>query len=328
MARALMDGFGRQVRDLRISVTDRCNFRCRYCMPHEEMQWLPREEILTFEEIERVAGIFVSSFGLSSVRLTGGEPTSRARVTDLVARLARLPLELSMTTNGAMLERLARGLHDAGLARVTVSLDSLRRERFATITGRDVLDQVLRGVDAALDAGLCPVKVNSVLVRGFNDDEIVELARFGRDKGVEVRFIEFMPLDGAGEWSSGRVVPADEVVERIAAVFSVEEAPGRGSAPAQRYSYADGAGSFGVIASVTRPFCGDCDRVRLTAEGQLRSCLFSVREADLRSLLRNGASDGEIASAVEAEVASKWAGHAIGRVEFVRPARSMSQIGG
>ncbi|HET9058451.1 MAG TPA: GTP 3',8-cyclase MoaA [Acidimicrobiales bacterium] len=328
MARPLMDGYGRQVHDLRISVTDRCNFRCRYCMPHEEMQWLPRAEILTFEEIERVAGIFVSSFGLSSVRLTGGEPTSRAHLVGLVRRLAQYPLELSMTTNGATLDRLAPGLREAGLDRVTISIDSLRPERFATITGRDLLPLVLRGVDAAISCGLAPVKVNTVLVRGFNDDEIVDLARYGRDKGVEVRFIEFMPLDGAGEWSSGRVVSAAEIVECIASVYPVEEAPGRGAAPARRYSYTDGRGSFGVIASVTQPFCGDCDRVRLTAEGQLRSCLFAVKEADLRSLLRGGATDSEIASAIEAEVAAKWAGHAIGQVNFVRPARSMSQIGG
>lgn len=323
-----MDGYGRQVRDLRISVTDRCNFRCRYCMPHEEMQWLPRADILSFEEIERVTGIFVSYFGLTSVRLTGGEPTSRAHLVELVRRLAQNPLELSMTTNGATLDRLAPGLREAGLHRVTISIDSLRAERFATITGRDALAQVLRGVEAALACGLSPVKINTVLVRGFNDDEIVELAGYGRQMGVEVRFIEFMPLDGAGEWSSGRVVPAAEIVERIASVYPVAEAPGRGAAPARRYCYADGLGSFGVIASVTEPFCGDCDRARLTAEGQLRSCLFAVREADLRSLLRSGASDDEIAGAIESEVAAKWAGHAIGQVNFVRPARSMSQIGG
>ncbi len=328
MPRALVDSFGRQVVDLRVSVTDRCNFRCRYCMPAEDMRWLPREEILTFEEVERVVSIFVHHFGLQSVRLTGGEPTARAHLPELVRRLAALPVELSMTTNGASLARLARPLAQAGLHRVTVSLDSLQPERFAAMTGRDVLGQVLQGIEAALEAGLHPVKVNTVTMRGFNDDEVVDLARWGRELGVEVRFIEFMPLDGAGEWSAERVVPAEEVLSRLQEVFALEPMGARGSQPAERFRYSDGRGTVGVIASVTRPFCGDCDRARLTAEGALRSCLFSVTERDLRPLLRGGATDEEVAAAIEAEVAAKWAGHAIGRVTFVRPTRSMSQIGG
>jgi GTP 3',8-cyclase len=340
---ALTDSFGRQVHDLRISVTDRCNFRCTYCMPHEDMRWLPRAEILTFEEIQRVARVFVERFGVTSVRVTGGEPTVRAHLPELVAMLARLPVELSMTTNGATLDHLAVPLKQAGLHRVTVSCDSLRPDRFASITGRDMLPQVLAGLDAALGAGLTPVKVNAVLVRGVNDDEVVDLAAFGRERGVEVRFIEFMPLDGDGQWSLDRVVPAREIIERVGAVFPlVPVAPGgsngdgadghlpsgRGPEPADRYRYLDGAGYVGVVASVTRPFCSNCDRVRLTAEGSLRSCLFAVRERDLRAVLRGGGSDDDLADAIVAEVATKWAGHAIGKVTFVRPARSMSQIGG
>jgi GTP 3',8-cyclase len=343
VAEALIDGFGRQVHDLRVSVTDRCNFRCTYCMPHEDMQWLPRAEILTFEEIERVARVFVERFGITSVRVTGGEPTVRAHLPTLVGLLARMPVEISMTTNGATLDRLALPLKMAGLHRVTISCDSLRQDRFAAITGRDMLPQVLAGLDAAVEAGLSPVKVNCVLVRGVNDDEVLDLASFGRERGVEVRFIEFMPLDGDGQWSRDRVVPADEVIDRIGAVYPVAPAersggpgrqangqprPGRGAEPADRYRYVDGAGCVGVIASVTRPFCSSCDRVRLTAEGSLRSCLFAVRERDLRTVLRGGGTDDDLADAIVAEVAAKWAGHAIGQVNFVRPARTMSQIGG
>ena len=312
-------------------------------MPREDIRWLPRAEILTFEEIERITRVFVERFGITSVRVTGGEPTVRAHLPELVGRLARFPVELSMTTNGATLDHLAGPLKQAGLHRVTISCDSLQPERFAAITGRDMLPQVLDGVEAALRAGLSPVKVNTVLVRGVNDDEVVDLARFGRERGVEVRFIEFMPLDGAGEWSADSVVPAREIVQRVSAVYPLvpvgaggdgarpagEPVPGgRGTEPADRYRYLDGAGYVGVIASVTRPFCANCDRVRLTAEGSLRSCLFAVRERDLRAVLRGGGTDDDLAEAIVAEVASKWAGHAIGQVNFVRPARSMSQIGG
>lgn len=297
-------------------------------MPQEDMHWLPRAEILTFEEIDRVATVFVERFGIATIRITGGEPTARAQLPSLVARLARFPVELSMTTNGTMLTRLAGPLRAAGLHRVTISCDSLQRQRFASITGRDALDQVLAGVAAATEAGLQPVKLNVVLMRGVNDDEILDLAQFGRERGVTVRFIEFMPLDGAGAWSSDRVVPASEIVERVNAVFPLAPVGQRDHEPAERYRYLDGAGELGVVASVTRPFCDTCDRVRVTAEGALRSCLFSVRERDLRAVLRSGGTDDDLASAIEAEVATKWAGHAIGKVNFIRPGRSMSQIGG
>ncbi|HLI23392.1 MAG TPA: GTP 3',8-cyclase MoaA [Acidimicrobiales bacterium] len=330
-ASALVDPFGRTVRDLRISITDRCNFRCRYCMPEEGMNWLPREDLLSFEEIERVARVCVERFGFGSIRLTGGEPTVRAHLPVLVGRLAALGVDLSLTTNGATLALVAGDLKDAGLQRINVSCDSLRPERFASITGRDALPRVLEGIDQAMAVGLQPVKVNCVLVRGVNDDEIVDFAAFGRQKGAHVRFIEWMPLDGGGEWAADRVVPASEVIAAIDRVFPLEAVvseSGREAAPAERFRYRDGGGEVGVIASVTRPFCGSCDRVRLTAEGQLRNCLFAVREADLRAVLRGGGSDDDLAEAIAAEVGRKWAGHAIGQVHFIRPARSMSQIGG
>ena len=325
--RPLVDAFGRVHRDLRISVTDRCNFRCTYCMPEEGMTWLPREEVLTFEELERVARLLVVRHGITSIRLTGGEPTVRAHLPVLVAKLAALPVDLALTTNGATLRTVAGALADAGLRRVNVSLDSLRPERFTELTRRDELDNVLDGIDAAIEAGLTPVKVNVVVVRGVNDDEIVDLARFGRDRAVTVRFIEFMPLDGGDAWRNEQVVPQAEIVERIGAVFPLE-AVERGSEPAERFRYTDGGGEVGVIPSVTRPFCEQCDRIRLTADGQLRNCLFSLEDHDLRVLLRAGASDDAVSDAIEACVGAKWAGHAINQVQFVRPRRSMSQIGG
>lgn len=326
-AAPLIDPFGRTVRDLRVSVTDRCNLRCRYCMPVEGMDWLPRDDLLTFEEITRVARICVERFGFDGIRLTGGEPTVRAHLPVLVEMLAGLGVDLAMTTNGATLRLLADDLERSGLRRVNISCDSLRRERFAEIARRDVLAQVLDGIDAAIDAGFDPVKVNCVLMRGVNDDEIVDFAAFGRERGVGVRFIEFMPLDADDAWGPDVVVPAAEVVERIDAVFPLEPVH-RGAAPATRYRYRDGRGDVGVIASVTEPFCGSCDRVRLTAEGQFRNCLFAVAETDLRARLRGGAGDDELASAIAADVAGKWAGHSIGQVTFIRPSRSMSQIGG
>jgi cyclic pyranopterin phosphate synthase len=325
----LIDPYERTVRDLRVSVTDRCNFRCTYCMPEEGMQWLPREQLLTYEELTRVARVCVERFGFESVRITGGEPTVRARLPVLVGRLAALGIDVAMTTNGATLSHQAADLARAGLRRINISLDSLRPDRFAAITNRDSLPQVLDGIDAAIAAGLDPVKINCVLVRGVNDDEILDFADFGREKGVEVRFIEWMPLDGGGQWRADQVVPASELIETIGAAYPLIGVGHAGeAAPAESYEYADGAGRFGVIASVTRPFCGNCDRIRLTAEGQLRNCLFSVRETDLRAILRGGGSDDDLAGAIEAEVGRKWAGHSIGRVEFIRPDRSMSQIGG
>ncbi len=328
MAPALVDPHGRTVRDLRISITDRCNFRCQYCMPEEGMTWLPRDELLSYEELTRVARVCVERFGFESIRITGGEPTVRAHLAVLVRRLADLGVDLAMTTNGATLTHLAADLARAGLRRINISCDSLRPDRFAAITGRDALAQVLDGIDAAVAAGLEPVKINCVLVRGLNDDEILDFARFGRDKGVELRFIEWMTLDGGGTWSADQVVPASEILAAIDATWPLVALDGDGAEPAETYGYADGAGRVGVIASVTRPFCASCDRVRLTAEGQLRNCLFSVRETDLRAILRSGGSDDDLAAGIEAEVGRKWAGHSIGQVHFIRPARSMSQIGG
>ena len=323
----LVDPFGRTVRDLRISVTDRCNFRCQYCMPAEGMQWLPREEILSFEEIERFARICINYFGFDGIRLTGGEPLVRAHLPELVERLALLGVDTALTTNGATLRMHAKALAEAGLKRINISLDSLQPERFLELTRRDELDRVLDGIEAAVDAGLKPVKINAVMMRGINDDEIVDFAEFGRDKGLTVRFIEFMPLEAGDVWNEDLVVPADEIVEKINKAIPIEPIV-RGSAPAERWRYLDGKGEVGVIASVTKPFCGDCDRVRLTAEGQFRTCLFAVDEFDMRSLLRSEANDEEIAKAIVDAVGTKWAGHSIGQVNFIRPSRTMSQIGG
>ncbi len=328
----LVDPFDRVVRDLRISVTDRCNFRCGYCMPEDGLDWVPRSEVLTFEEIERVARLCVERWGFTGLRLTGGEPTVRAGLPVLVEKLSRLGVDLALTTNGASLRLLAADLVAAGLRRINISCDSLRPDRFLAVTRRDLLPQVLDGIDAAVAAGLSPVKVNAVLMRGVNDDEMVDFATFGRERGVVVRFIEFMPLDADGAWTGDQVVSAAEILSAIGAVYPLEPVLGpggaRGSQPAERYAYTDGGGEIGIVPSVTRSFCGTCDRVRLTADGMFRNCLFATRETDLRVLLRGGASDDDLAAAVEADVGRKWAGHSIGQVHFVRPGRSMSQIGG
>jgi len=330
----LVDPHGRTVRDLRISVTDRCNFRCTYCMPEEGMRWLPRQEVLTFEEILRVARVCVERFGFDGIRITGGEPTVRAQLPVLIEKLATLripatgqPVDLAMTTNGATLGLLAHDLRRAGLSRLNISCDTLRPERFEAMTRRAQLDRVLDGIHAAIDAGFDPVKVNIVTIRGVNDDEVVDFATFGRQLGVQPRFIEFMPLDADERWSMDQVLPSDEVVAAINAVYPLE-AVAHGPEPASRYRYLDGQGEIGVIASVTHPFCGDCDRIRITAEGQLRNCLFAVRETDLRAVLRGGGTDDDLAGAISGDVARKWAGHSIGKVHFIRPSRSMSQIGG
>jgi cyclic pyranopterin phosphate synthase len=329
----LIDPFGRLIEDLRISITDRCNFRCTYCMPEEGMKWLPRSEVMTFEEIERLASIFVQRYGVRGIRLTGGEPTVRAHLPVLVGKLASIegpggPVDLAMTTNGATLRAMAQTLRDAGLQRVNISLDTLDRAKFHRMTRRDELERVLDGVDAAKEAGFAPVKVNAVIERGVNDDEIVDLAAFGRTRGVEVRFIEFMPLDADGHWMNDKVVGQDEIVAAIDGVYPLEQLPARGAAPADRFRYLDGQGTIGVIPTVTKPFCGDCDRVRLTAEGQFRTCLFATDEFDLLAAMRSGESDDEVAARIEAAVATKWAGHRINQVNFVRPTKSMSQIGG
>jgi cyclic pyranopterin phosphate synthase len=298
------------------------------------MAWLPRTEVLTYEEIARVARLCVERFAFESIRLTGGEPLVRAHVTRLVDMLAPLGVDLALTTNGVKLAEVAHDLRHAGLTRVNVSLDTLRRDRFLALTRRDELERVVAGIDAALDAGLAPVKVNAVVMRGVNDDEIVDLARFGRDRGIGMRFIEFMPLDAQGAWSEAQVVPASEIIACIAAEFPLEASAAAHVEPARRWRYADGRGDVGVIPSVTEPFCESCDRVRITAEGQFRTCLFALDEIDLRADLRADGGldapdlDDRLAVAIERAVAGKWAGHRIGQVDFVRPSRSMSQIGG
>ncbi|MFM8946026.1 MAG: GTP 3',8-cyclase MoaA [Actinomycetota bacterium] len=339
--RDLVDPFGRTIRDLRISVTDRCNFRCTYCMPAEGMVWLPKSDILTVEEIERLARVFVGRYGVDGIRLTGGEPTVRAHLSVLVEKLSRIvvpadspsplagrPIDLALTTNGATLVNCVDELRSAGLGRINISLDTLDRHRFEQMTRRDELDRVLAGIDAVAGAGFSSVKINAVVERGVNDDEILALADFGRAKGVEVRFIEFMPLDAEGHWVNDKVVSQDEIVARIAEKHPLESVPARGAAPADRWRYLDGAGTVGVIPSVTKPFCGDCDRVRLTADGQFRTCLFATTEFDLRALIRSGADDDALAAEIERAVGTKWAGHQINQVNFVRPTRTMSQIGG
>lgn len=328
---ALVDSFGRTVRDLRISITDRCNFRCTYCMPAEGMNWLPREELLTFEEIERVARVCTSRLGFNGIRLTGGEPTVRAHLPILVQRLAALRVDLAMTTNGVTLPLLVDELKAAGLNRINISCDSLNRDRFYQMTRRDDLPRVLEGIKAAQRAGFSPIKINVVLIRGVNDSEIVDFARFGRDNNVGVRFIEFMPLDADDTWTNDQVVPSSEVIATINEVFALERR-NHGVEPAAQWAYVDGLGDVGVIASVTEPFCGDCDRVRITAEGKFCTCLFATDEFDLRAILRGSLPTDQIDDALEAEVRRavglKWAGHSINQVNFIRPARSMSQIGG
>jgi cyclic pyranopterin phosphate synthase len=296
-------------------------------MPEEGMKWLPRTDLLTFEEIARLARLLVERFGIDSIRLTGGEPTVRAHLPVLVRKLAALDVDLALTTNGATLRALAHDLRAAGLRRINISLDTFDRDRFITLTRRDELAKVLDGIDAAIEAGFDPVKVNAVMMRGVNDDELLDFAEFGRRKGVVVRFIEFMPLDADGGWTEDSVVTLREIVERIGSVHPVE-AVAQGSEPAARWRYLDGGGEFGVIASVTRAFCGSCDRIRLSAEGGFRNCLFAVQEQDLRTMLRQRATDDELAAVLRHVVADKWAGHQIGQVHFIRPSKSMSQIGG
>jgi cyclic pyranopterin phosphate synthase len=326
----LIDSFGRVHTDFRISVTDRCNLRCVYCMPEEGVAWVPRSEILTFEEIERIAWV-AHGLGVDSVRLTGGEPLVRAGVTDLVARLGRIGFsDLSMTTNGTGLARLAPALVAAGLTRVNVSCDSLRPERFAEIRRRGTLSAVLEAMDAVEQAGLPPVKVNVVVIAGVNDDEIVDFAAFARDTGRVVRFIEFMPLDADESWERSKVVPGEVILGQINEVWELEPASDRAvdASPADRYRFVDGSGEIGVITSVTRAFCGSCDRLRLTADGAIRNCLFANGEHPVRDLLRSGASDADLALLFRQAVWAKRAGHGINDPTFLRPARSMSMIGG
>ncbi len=297
-------------------------------MPAEGLPWVDRSELLTYEELARIATLCVERWDFDGIRITGGEPLVRARLPELVRMLAPLGADLSMTTNGVRLAELAEPLARAGLRRVNVSLDSLQPTVNRAITRRDDLERTLAGIDAALAAGLAPVKLNTVVMRGVNDGEIEELAAFGRARGVGVRFIEFMPLDASGEWTAESVVPASEILDRIHAVFPLLGRSASAAEPAARYEYADGIGDVGVIASVSEPFCEACDRVRITADGKFRTCLFALDETDLRAVLRDGGSDDDLAAAIEGAVGHKWAGHHIGRVDFIRPSRSMSQIGG
>ncbi|GAA3045622.1 GTP 3',8-cyclase MoaA [Kitasatospora sp. NPDC006786] len=326
--RPLVDRFGRVHTDLRVSLTDRCNLRCTYCMPAEGPAWLARAEVLGDDEVVRLVRIAVERLGVRSVRLTGGEPLLRRGLTGLVGRIAALGAELSLTTNGIGLARTAAGLREAGLGRVNVSLDTLRPERFAAITRRDRIGDVLAGLAAAKAAGLGPVKVNAVPVRGVNDDEIVELAAFALANGYRMRFIESMPLDAQGAWERSAMVTAEEILARLGERFDLRPVGRPGNAPAEEWRIAGTDAVVGVIASVTRPFCGGCDRVRLTADGQLRACLFATEESDLRALLRGGADDAAIEAAWRVAVAGKGPGHAIGSARFVRPDRPMSAIGG
>ena len=325
----LVDSLGRVVDDLRLSVTDRCNFRCVYCMPEEGMRWLPRDELLTFEELTRLASLFIST-GTRVVRLTGGEPLVRRELPSLISMLAGLhpELDISLTTNGFLLREQATSLAEAGLRRVNVSLDSLRADRFARITRRDCLGRVLEGITAARDAGLWPIKINCVVVRGFNDDEISAFAHLARETGVSVRFIEFMPLDASSMWGRDSVVPGEELLEAAEGEHPLRPVPS-GHDPASRYRFADGAaGELGFINSVTEPFCDRCNRVRISPEGGLRTCLFSLEETDLRGPLRAGAADAELMKLIRDAVWRKEPGHRINEPDFVRPAKSMSQIGG
>ena len=326
----LTDTHGRTVRDLRLSITDRCNLRCVYCMPAEGMPWLPKQDLLTYEELARFARVCVEC-GVTGVRLTGGEPTVRADLPVLVRMLREISptLDLALTTNGLKLPEMAVSLRAAGLDRVNVSLDTLDRERFQQLARRDRLADVLAGLAAARTAGFAPIKINAVLMRGLNDDEVVPLARWARDEGFELRFIEWMPLDFQRGWDRSRLVSATEILDRLASEFPLEPEEGDDpSAPARTFRYRDGTGRVGVIASVTRPFCGTCDRIRLTADGQVRTCLFSLREYDFRQLLRAGGSDDDLEALLRSAVLRKEPGHLISQPGFVQPERGMSAIGG
>jgi GTP 3',8-cyclase len=325
----LVDRFGRVHNDLRLSVTDRCNLRCVYCMPEEGLSFLPTSELLTFDEITRLARV-AKSLGVSALRLTGGEPLVRKGLPSLIARLSALGFEdLAMTTNGTELAKVAGSLAAAGLRRVNVSCDSLRPERFAAIRRRGKLDVVLHAMHAAEKAGLTPLKVNVVLLRGHNDDEILDFASFARATGRIVRFIEFMPLDAEGKWDRDQLVPGREVFERISEVWPLEPlSEASSAAPAERFRFSDGIGEIGLISSVSEPFCGTCNRLRITADGALRNCLFSDDEQTVRDLLRHGGSDADLALLFRRAVWAKFPGHGINEPGFLSPARSMSMIGG
>lgn len=332
----LRDAHNRTIRDLRISLTDRCNFRCFYCLPHGEPAWAKREKLLSFEELERVAAIFVD-LGIEKIRLTGGEPLIRRDVPVLVEKLARLKprlKDIALTTNGYDFVRHADALKAAGLDRVTLSLDTLDKQKFLDITGVDALDRVFTAIDKAKELDFTPVKVNACIVRGRNDDELVDFAKFARENAVSFRLIEYMPLDSGHDWSRDLVVSGREMRDTINAVYPLElKNASRGSETAWKYTFADRVGSqggaeIGIIAPVTEMFCGQCSRIRLTADGQIRTCLFSTTEHNLRDVLRSGATDAEIARFIEDVVLQKEARHHINDPEFIQPERTMSFIGG
>jgi len=328
----LADSYGRIATDLRISLTDRCNLRCAYCMPPEGLDWLPSPTLLTDDEVVRLARIGVERLGITEIRYTGGEPLLRRGLPDIVARTAALRPrpEISLTTNGIGLGRLAGALAEGGLDRINVSLDTLRPEVFRTLARRDRLNDVLTGLAAAAETGLTPVKVNTVLMRGVNEDEAVALLRFCLARGYELRFIEQMPLDAQHGWRRDDMITADEILTALSAEFSLipDDEHVRGSAPAETFLVDGGPARVGVIGSVTRPFCGDCDRVRLTADGQVRNCLFARTESNLRDPMRSGASDEDLAGIWQRAVAAKLPGHGINEPGFLQPARPMSAIGG
>ncbi len=327
-AEPLRDGHGRPIGDLRVSVTDRCNFRCQYCMPAEGLPWLDRDEVLTYEEIARLVAV-MAGMGVTDVRLTGGEPLARRDLWRLVEMLAPVVSDLSLTTNGYLLRRQLPALVSAGLRRLNVSLDSLAPDKFFELTRRDALAEVLDGLEAAeAFPELRPIKVNAVALRGFTEGEVIRFAELARRKPYEVRFIEFMPLDADGAWEPGKVLTSAEIVAMISAVHPLEPLGRERGGTARRYRFADGVGSLGFISPVSEPFCGDCNRIRLTADGRLRTCLFSLNETDLREPLRAGASDAELAQIVRAAVWRKELKHRVNEPGFVPPARSMSQIGG
>ncbi|MER5457384.1 GTP 3',8-cyclase MoaA [Micromonospora sp. NPDC002389] len=330
-AGALVDRYGRVARDLRVSLTDKCNLRCTYCMPAEGLPWLAGPQLLTDDEVVRLIRVAVCRLGVTEVRFTGGEPLIRPGLVDIVAAAAALDPRprLSLTTNGIGLHRLAPALREAGLDRVNVSLDTLDRERFTRLTRRDRLSDVLAGLAGAADAGLTPVKVNAVLMRGVNDDEAPALLRFALDHGYELRFIEQMPLDAQHGWDRAAMVTAEEILTTLRSAYALSPDPAaRGTAPAETWLVDGGPARVGVIGTVTRPFCGDCDRTRLTADGQIRNCLFATEESNLRDALRAGADDDEVARRWTAATWGKRAGHGIDDPTFLQPTRPMSAIGG
>jgi cyclic pyranopterin phosphate synthase len=326
----LIDGHGRRISDLRVSVTDRCNFRCQYCMPAEGLPWLERAEVLSFEEIERLV-VLLAEMGIEELRLTGGEPLVRRDFPALAARLTRIPglREVSVTTNGFLLERDAEALVAAGIDRFNVSVDSLQRDRFYAQTRRDALPRVLAGLEhLASFPEAHPIKINAVAIRGFTEEEVLPFARFAREHPYEVRFIEYMPLDGDRTWKADQVLTGAEIRAAIHAVYPLEPAVRDPHATAHVHHFADGHGKIGFINPVSEPFCDDCNRIRLTADGRLRTCLFSIGETDLRGLMRAGATDDELAETIRAAVWAKELKHHVNEPGFVQPARTMSAIGG